>query len=67
MNRLDCRSLLDENSDAWVVKQLAPEIYGQWRTLYQRDTETWAEFMVPLSFFLYPGNYFLSLIYYLNK
>jgi uncharacterized protein YeaO (DUF488 family) len=40
------RSLLDENSDAWVVKQLAPEIHDQWRTLYQHDTETWAEFMV---------------------
>lgn len=49
-------SLLDENSDAWVVKQLAPEIYGQWRTLYQRDTETWAEFMDKMMGMLHERN-----------
>jgi len=38
-------SLLDENSDAWVVKQLAPDFYDQWRNLYRDSDQTWSEFM----------------------
>jgi len=40
------RSLIDENSDPWVVKQLSPKLYSQMNELYERDTETWSQFMV---------------------